>query len=88
VLLIDSATLKMLKEYVRRGGPILRNGKKLIFGVNRHRAWQIVKECAEKTEAVAEAEKDNAVAEAEAVVKEAKPKPKRKGKAKEPVAVA
>jgi integrase/recombinase XerD len=25
-----------------------RNGKKLIFGINRHRAWQIVKECAEK----------------------------------------
>jgi integrase/recombinase XerD len=48
VLPIDGDTLKMLKEYVRRGGPILRNGKKLIFGVNRHRAWQIVKECAEK----------------------------------------
>jgi len=48
VLPIDGNTLKMLKEYVRRGGPILRNGKNLIFGVNRHRAWQIVKECAEK----------------------------------------
>ncbi|GAI38675.1 unnamed protein product, partial [marine sediment metagenome] len=42
-------TLKILKEYVRRGGPILRNGKNLIFGVNRHRAWQIVKECAERS---------------------------------------
>ena len=48
VLPIDSDTLKMLKEYVRRGGPILRNGKNLIFGVNRHRAWQVVKGCAEK----------------------------------------
>ncbi len=48
VLPIDRDTLKMLKEYVQRGGPILRNGKNLIFGVNRHRAWQIVKECAEK----------------------------------------
>ncbi len=48
VLPIDSDTLKMLKEYVRRGGPILRNGKNLIFGVNRHRAWQIIKQCAEK----------------------------------------
>ena len=48
VLPIDSDTLKMLKEYVRRGGPILRNGRNLIFGVNRHRAWQIIKECAEK----------------------------------------
>jgi len=48
VLPIDGDTLKMLKEYVRRGGPILRNGKNLIFGINRHRAWQIIKECAEK----------------------------------------
>lgn len=48
VLPVDSDTLSMLKEYVRRGGPVLRDGKKLIFGINRHRAWQIVKECAEK----------------------------------------
>ena len=48
VLPVDSDTLKMLREYVQRGGPILRDGKNLIFGVNRHRAWQIVKECAEK----------------------------------------
>ena len=48
VLPIDSDTLKMFKEYARRGGPILRNGRNLIFGVNRHRAWQIIKECAEK----------------------------------------
>jgi len=48
VLPIDSDTLKMLKEYVRRGGPTLRNGRNLIFGVNRHRAWQIIKQCAEK----------------------------------------
>jgi len=38
----------MLKEYIKRGGPVLRDGKKLIFGVNRHRAWQIVRDCAEK----------------------------------------
>ncbi len=38
----------MLQEYIRRGGPVLRDGKRLIFGINRHRAWQIVKECAEK----------------------------------------
>ena len=50
VLPIDSDTLKLLNEYVRRGGPIVRDGKKLIFGINRHRAWQIVKECAEKAE--------------------------------------
>ncbi len=48
VLPIDSQTLGMLKEYVKRGGPVFRDGKRLIFGINRHRAWQIVKECAEK----------------------------------------
>jgi integrase/recombinase XerD len=48
VLPVDSEILSMLKEYVQRGGPVSREGKRLIFGVNRHRAWQIVKECAEK----------------------------------------
>jgi integrase/recombinase XerD len=41
-------TLKILKEYIRRGGPVLRDGKRLIFGINRHRAWQVVKECSER----------------------------------------
>lgn len=45
---LDEGTLKMLKDYIRRGGPVTRNGKKLIFGINRHRAWQIIKEGAEK----------------------------------------
>lgn len=48
VLPADKDTLNMLKEYIKRGGPVLRDGKKLIFGINRHRAWQIVKDCAEK----------------------------------------
>jgi integrase/recombinase XerD len=45
---IDEDTLEMLKDYVKRGGPVKRGDKVLIFGINRHRAWQIVKECAEK----------------------------------------
>lgn len=48
VLPIDDDTLTLLNEYIRKGGPIVRDGKKLIFGINRHRAWQIIKECAEK----------------------------------------
>ena len=48
VLPIDSQTLDMFKEYIERGGPVVRGGKRLIFGINRHRGWQIVKECAEK----------------------------------------
>ena len=48
VLPVDKDTLKMLREYIKRGGPVLRDGRRLIFGINRHRAWQIVKQCAEK----------------------------------------
>jgi len=48
VLPIDSESLKMLKEYIERGGPVMKNGKRVIFGINRHRAWQIVKQCAER----------------------------------------
>lgn len=44
---LDRNTLGMLEDYIRRGGPVNRKGKKLIFGINRHRAWQVVKECAE-----------------------------------------
>jgi len=39
---LDKATLEMLHEYIKRGGPVKKNGKKLIFGINRHRAWQII----------------------------------------------
>ena len=49
VLPVDNDTLGTLKEYIKRGGPVFRDGKKLIFGINRHRAWQIVKECAERS---------------------------------------
>jgi integrase/recombinase XerD len=45
---IDNDTREMLKEYVQRGGAVVKQGKTLIFGINRHRAWQIVKQCAEK----------------------------------------
>jgi len=48
VLPADHDTLEMLKDYIRRGGPVLREGKNLIFGINRHRAWQIVRDCAER----------------------------------------
>jgi len=48
VLPIDSQTLDMLKEYIERGGPVVRDGKRLIFGINRHRAWQVIVACARK----------------------------------------
>jgi len=45
---VDEETLAVLKEYVDRGGPVSHGGKQLIFGLNRHRGWQIVRECARK----------------------------------------
>jgi integrase/recombinase XerD len=45
---VDSETLNMLQDYIRRGGPVMRDGKRFIFGINRHRAWQIIRDCAEK----------------------------------------
>ena len=45
---LDKETLEILKNYIDRGGPVKRGDKTLIFGINRHRAWQIVRECAEK----------------------------------------
>ena len=45
---VDGDTLEMLRDYIQRGGPLLRKGGMLIFGINRHRAWQIVRDCAER----------------------------------------
>jgi integrase/recombinase XerD len=45
---LDKATLEMLKEYITRGGAAEKQGKKCIFNINRHRAWQIIRECADK----------------------------------------
>lgn len=45
---IDGDTLAVMRDYIRRGGPIPRGDKLLIFGINRHRAWQVVRECAER----------------------------------------
>jgi len=47
---IDPDTLEMLKDYICRGGPVSQHGKRFIFGINRHRAWQIVGNCAERAE--------------------------------------
>jgi len=45
---VDGDTLEMLHDYVGRGGAIRRDNRDLIFGISRHRAWQIVTQCAER----------------------------------------
>jgi integrase/recombinase XerD len=45
---IDADTLEMIRDYIDHGGPVSSDGKQLLFGIGRWRAWQIVKECAIK----------------------------------------
>ena len=45
---LDIATLEMIRDYIDRGGPVSSDGKQLIFGIGRWRAWQIVRKYAEK----------------------------------------
>jgi len=40
---VDDHTLEMLRDFIRRD-----KTKGLIFKINRHRAWQVVKQCAER----------------------------------------
>jgi integrase/recombinase XerD len=46
VLPVDEATVAMLKDYIN-ALPSSDN-KSLLFGCNRHRAWQIVRDCARR----------------------------------------
>jgi integrase/recombinase XerD len=48
VVPVDSDTLDMLQEYIKRGGPVFREGKLFIFGIHRHRGWQVIRTCAER----------------------------------------
>ncbi len=48
LIIVDRETIHLLKDYIERGGTVFKNNKNLLFGINRHRAWQIVKECAER----------------------------------------
>lgn len=45
---VDKETLDIIRDFEKRGGSVIKNGKRLLFGINRHRAWQIIKECSER----------------------------------------
>lgn len=45
---VDRDTLSMLKEYLRQGGAVPKQGEPGIFNLSRHRAWQIIRDCAIK----------------------------------------
>jgi integrase/recombinase XerD len=48
ILPIDENTLSLLKEYVARNIPVFTDNTRYIFNINRHRAWQIVRDCAKR----------------------------------------
>ena len=48
ILPMSAQACQMIEDYVRRNGPVRKNGVNLLFGINRHRAWQIFQECTER----------------------------------------
>lgn len=48
VIPIDNDTLEMLEQYVMQYKSLIQDKNNLVFGINRHRAWQIIRGCAEK----------------------------------------
>jgi integrase/recombinase XerD len=48
ILPIDEDTLSLLKEYVARNKLVFTDNTRHIFNINRHRAWQIVRDCAKR----------------------------------------
>ncbi len=45
---LDKHTLEMLESYITNNRLTYVGGSGLVFGLNRHRAWQIVKDCAKR----------------------------------------
>jgi integrase/recombinase XerD len=45
---LDTESLEMLRDYVSRGGPVIKGGKELIFGIGRGQAWRVVRDCAKR----------------------------------------
>ena len=45
---LDDDTLEMLRDYIKWGGPVSRGGRQLLFGITRHQAWRVVKDCADR----------------------------------------
>ncbi|MDD4924220.1 MAG: tyrosine-type recombinase/integrase [Dehalococcoidales bacterium] len=48
IIPVDRGTLNIINDHINKGHTVIKNDKELIFGINRHRAWQIIKECSER----------------------------------------
>lgn len=45
---LDTETLSILREYVTKTVKAAYDGDTRVFGINRHRAWQVVRQCADR----------------------------------------
>ncbi len=45
---IDQGTLAMVRKYIDGGGPVTKDGRRLLFGMNRQRACWLVKDLARR----------------------------------------
>lgn len=45
---LDGKTLQLLASFIEQGGPVVKDGKRLIFGIRQTQAYNIVRGCAEK----------------------------------------
>jgi integrase/recombinase XerD len=45
---VDQGTIEMIKSYIGNRHPYINDGLAPLFNINRHRAWQIVRECANR----------------------------------------
>jgi len=48
VLPLDKPILGMLEDYISRNWSTFRSDSALVFSLNRHRAWQVVRDCAKR----------------------------------------
>ncbi len=48
ILPIDEKTLFLLKDYISQDKRVITEAPQLVFNINRHRAWQIVRDCASR----------------------------------------
>lgn len=46
VLPLDGETVKLLRDFIDRGGPVPKTGRLMLFGITPTRAWQVVRDAA------------------------------------------
>jgi integrase/recombinase XerD len=48
ILPADKETLLLLKDYINQGKKVITEDPQPVFHINRHRAWQIIRDCASR----------------------------------------